>query len=109
MQFNTQISASIISVVQGLVLLLVAADVIIRWLFRLRVPSQRGALTLGPAATLAAVAAEGGTAPAAAAPTFTETYRSTLPADTEPSPVFTGSKEGDEETPKRTDTRGGAE
>ena len=37
MQFNTQISASIISVVQGLVLLFVAADVIIRWLYRVRV------------------------------------------------------------------------
>jgi simple sugar transport system permease protein len=57
MQFNTQISASIISVVQGLVLLFVAADVIIRWLYRLRVKSERGTLTLSAAATLAAEAA----------------------------------------------------
>jgi general nucleoside transport system permease protein len=109
MQFNTQISASIISVVQGLVLLLVAADVIVRWLFRLRVPSQRGALTLEPAAALAAVVAEGGTAPATTAPAITETYPKTLPADVEPFPAFTGSKEGDEDSPKRTDTGGHVE
>jgi general nucleoside transport system permease protein len=53
MQFNTQISGSIISVVQGLVLLFVAADVIIRWLYRLRVKSDRITLTLGAAAQLA--------------------------------------------------------
>jgi simple sugar transport system permease protein len=58
MQFNTQISASIISVVQALVLLFVSADVIIRWLYRLRVRSERGTLTLSPAAA-AAVAAAG--------------------------------------------------
>ena len=58
MQFNTQISGSIISVVQGLVLLFVSADVIIRWLYRLRVRSERGTLTLSPAAA-AAVAAAG--------------------------------------------------
>lgn len=55
MQFNTQISASIISVVQGLVLLFVAADVIIRWLYRIRVRSERTTLTLSAAAVLAAV------------------------------------------------------
>jgi O-antigen ligase len=58
MQFNTQISGSIISVVQGLVLLFVSADVIIRWLYRLKVRSERGTLTLSPAAA-AAVAAAG--------------------------------------------------
>lgn len=109
MQFNTQISASIISVVQGLVLLFVAADVIIRWLFRLKVPSQRGALTLEPAAALAAVVAEGGSAPAVAPLTISETYPKTMPADEEPDPVFTGSKEGDEDAPKRTDTGGTVE
>jgi ABC-type uncharacterized transport system permease subunit len=109
MQFNTQISASIISVVQGLVLLFVAADVIIRWLYRLRVPSQRSALTLEPAAALAAVVAEGGTAPAAAASVLAETYPKSLPADIEPSPAFTGSKEGDEPVTKRTDSGGNVE
>jgi len=58
MQFNTQISGSIISVVQGLVLLFVSADVIIRWLYRLKVRSERGTLTLSPAAA-AAVAVAG--------------------------------------------------
>jgi general nucleoside transport system permease protein len=53
MQFNTQISGSIISVVQGLILLFVAADVIIRWLYRLRVKSEAQTLTLAPAAVLA--------------------------------------------------------
>ena len=57
MQFNTQISSSIISIVQGLVLLFVAADVIIRWLYRIRVPSERQTLTLAPAAVAADVAA----------------------------------------------------
>jgi simple sugar transport system permease protein len=58
MQFNTQISASIISVVQALVLLFVSADVIIRWLYRLKVRSERGTLTLSPAAAAAVAAAE---------------------------------------------------
>src|SRR5207249_608797 len=53
MQFNTQISGSIISIVQGLVLLFVAADVIIRWLYHLRLPSEAQTLTLAPAAVLA--------------------------------------------------------
>jgi ABC-type uncharacterized transport system permease subunit len=53
MQFNTQISGSIISVVQGLVLLFVSADVIIRWLYHLKVPSEGITLTLAPAAVLA--------------------------------------------------------
>lgn len=53
MQFNTQISGSIISVVQGLVLLFVSADVIIRWLYHLKVPSEGITLTLSPAAVVA--------------------------------------------------------
>lgn len=40
MQFYTQISGTIISIVQGLILLFVAADTIIRWMYRLRVPSE---------------------------------------------------------------------
>jgi simple sugar transport system permease protein len=53
MQFNTQISSSIISVVQGLVLLFVSADVIIRWLYHLKVRGEGITLTLSPAAVLA--------------------------------------------------------
>jgi simple sugar transport system permease protein len=53
MQFDTQISATIISVVQGLILLFVAADAIIRWLYRLPVKSETPTLTLAPAAVLA--------------------------------------------------------
>jgi simple sugar transport system permease protein len=53
MQFNTQISSSIISVVQGLVLLFVSADVIIRWLYHLRVRSEGITLSLAPAAVVA--------------------------------------------------------
>jgi ABC-type uncharacterized transport system permease subunit len=108
MQFNTQISASIISVVQGLVLLLVAADVIVRWLYRLRVPSQRGALTLEPAAALAAVVAEG--APVAAmAPVISETYPKTAPADVEQPSPFPEDDERDEDAPRRTDKGGRVE
>jgi simple sugar transport system permease protein len=55
MQFNTQISGSIISVVQGLVLLFVSADVIIRWLYHLNVKSERATLTLSEAALEAEV------------------------------------------------------
>lgn len=57
MQFNTQISGSIISIVQGLVLLFVAADVIIRWLYRLRIQSEAHTLRLAPAAALAETSA----------------------------------------------------
>jgi general nucleoside transport system permease protein len=53
MQYFTQISGSIISVVQGLVLLFVAADVIIRWLYRVRVKSEAQTMTLAPAAVMA--------------------------------------------------------
>jgi len=108
MQFNTQISSSIISVIQGLVLLLVAADVIVRWLYRLRVPSQRGALTLEPAATLAAVVAEG--APVAAmAPVISETYPKTAPADDDQASPVPEDDERDEDALRRTDKGGRVE
>jgi simple sugar transport system permease protein len=70
MQFYTQISGSIISIVQGLILLFVAADVIIKWLYRVRVKSETQTLTLAPAAVLAEVAAEIG--PAAVGPQHIE-------------------------------------
>jgi ABC-type uncharacterized transport system permease subunit len=97
MQFNTQISASIISVVQGLVLLFVAADVIIRWLYRLKLPSERGALTLAPAAALAAAGEATLAVPAGVEPAAT--YPKTSPADLPDEPAFTGNKEGDETRP----------
>ncbi len=53
MQFNTQISGSIISVIQGLVLLFVAADVIIKYMFRLRARPANKSITLNPAVVLA--------------------------------------------------------
>lgn len=53
MQFNTQISGSIISVVQGLILLFVAADVIIRWMYRIKTAPLNQSITLQPAAMLA--------------------------------------------------------
>lgn len=58
MQFNTQISGSIISVVQGLVLLFVAADAIIRWMYRIEVKPDTTAMTLAPAALLASQSAD---------------------------------------------------
>jgi simple sugar transport system permease protein len=39
LQFRTQVSADIISVIQALVLLLVAAEQIVRWLYRMRAPA----------------------------------------------------------------------
>ncbi len=99
MQFNTQISGSIISVVQGLVLLFVAADVIIVWLFRLKPRMRPPTLALAPAV---AVAESGvGLAPVSDpvldGSRIAETYPVTAPADVEDEPVLTGNKEGDED------------
>lgn len=96
MQFNTQISQSIISVVQGLVLLFVAADVIIVWLFRLKIKPIATTLTLAPAA----VPVGGAEAPLTEEPLtetrFSESYPVGSPGTEEGDPVFTGNKEGDE-------------
>lgn len=53
MQFNTQISGSIISIVQGLILLFVAADIIIRRLYRIKSAPLNQTITLAPAAVIA--------------------------------------------------------
>lgn len=53
MQFNTQISGSIISIVQGLILLFVAADVIIRWMYRIKTVPLNQTISLAPGAVLA--------------------------------------------------------
>jgi hypothetical protein len=78
------------------VLLFVAADVIIRWLYRVKLPSERSTLTLAPAAALAAaeipLVVPAGVEPAA-------TYPKTSPADLPDEPAFTGNKEGDETRP----------
>ncbi len=47
MQFLTQIPVDIISVIQGLILLFVAADAIVRYLYRIRQPEERLVLTRG--------------------------------------------------------------
>lgn len=50
MQFRTQISADIISVIQALILIFIAAEQIIRWLYRLRIPTagtEQASLTRG--------------------------------------------------------------
>jgi simple sugar transport system permease protein len=47
MQFLTQIPVDVISVIQALILLFVAADAIIRWLYRIRVPEEEVILTRG--------------------------------------------------------------
>jgi simple sugar transport system permease protein len=47
MQFLTQIPVDLISVIQALILLFVAADAIIRWIYRLREPEERMVLTRG--------------------------------------------------------------
>lgn len=66
LQFRTQVSADIISVIQALVLLLVAADQIVRWLYRLRAApevaaaGENGDTPTAPGAATASAA--GGTA-----------------------------------------------
>mgnify|MGYP001604478938 FL=1 len=47
MQFLTQIPTDIISVIQALVLLFVAADAIIRYIYRIRTQEERVVLTRG--------------------------------------------------------------
>lgn len=47
MQFLTQIPVDIISVIQALILLLVAADAIIRWLYRIKAREEKLVLTRG--------------------------------------------------------------
>lgn len=98
MQFNTQISGSIISVVQGLVLLFVAADVIIVWLYRLQIKPLSTTMTLAPAL----VGVEGATQAAITEPPFSEvdlasTYPTVAPAAIEPDSPATGAKGGEDE------------
>ncbi len=47
MQFLTQIPVDVISVIQALILLFVAADAIIRWIYRIRAEEDRLVLTRG--------------------------------------------------------------
>ena len=47
MQFLTQIPVDIISVIQALILLFVAADAIIRFIYRVRAREERVVLTRG--------------------------------------------------------------
>lgn len=47
MQFLTQIPVDIISVIQALILLFVAADAIVRYIYRLKTPEERLTLTRG--------------------------------------------------------------
>ncbi len=47
MQFLTQIPVDIISVIQGLILLFVAADAIVRYIYRIRATEERVVLTRG--------------------------------------------------------------
>lgn len=102
MQFNTQISGSIISVVQGLVLLFVAADVIIVWLFRLKPRMRPPTLALAPA--MAAAESGAGIAPSVDPvlddSSIAETYPVTAPAAAED---VTGDKESAGDSPARGD------
>ncbi len=88
MQFNTQVSGNIISVVQGLVLLFVAADMIIIWLYRLKVRPEGAGLGLARAAVLAETSqAEAAVSDEALEFTrFTETYPVAVPAGGGPAP-----------------------
>jgi simple sugar transport system permease protein len=47
MQFLTQIPTDVISVIQALILLFVAADAIIRWIYRIRASGERVVFTRG--------------------------------------------------------------
>jgi simple sugar transport system permease protein len=47
MQFLTQIPVDVISVIQALILLFVAADAIVRFIYRIRAPSEQVVLTRG--------------------------------------------------------------
>jgi len=47
MQFLTQVPTDIVSVIQALILLFVAADAIVRFIFRLRAPKEKMVLTRG--------------------------------------------------------------
>ncbi|HEX9016463.1 MAG TPA: ABC transporter permease, partial [Chloroflexota bacterium] len=47
MQFMTQVPADVISLIQALVLLFVAADAIVRWIYRIRARGERMVLTRG--------------------------------------------------------------
>jgi len=88
MQFNTQISGSIIAVVQGLILLFVAADVIITRLYRIKVAPVGTTMSLAPAA-LAATVGTAAEAPVADAPEETpiaESYPKTDPATGDDTP-----------------------
>ncbi|GAB4521825.1 MAG: ABC transporter permease [Anaerolineae bacterium] len=46
MQFRSQVSVDIISVIQALILMFVAAEAIIRWIYRLKPPAEREELVL---------------------------------------------------------------
>ncbi|MEO8285701.1 MAG: ABC transporter permease [Chloroflexota bacterium] len=98
MQFNTQISGSIISVVQGLVLLFVSADVIIRWLYHLRLNSDRTTLALAPSAMAAIIptpVVDTDILPAGV--DLTASYRTMAPADQENESQATAAVEEDED------------
>jgi len=47
MQFLSQVPADVISMIQGLILLFVAADQIIRYIYRIKVEEERLVLTRG--------------------------------------------------------------
>jgi simple sugar transport system permease protein len=47
MQFLTQIPVDVISIIQALILLFVAADEIIRYIYRIKVKEERLVLTRG--------------------------------------------------------------